>query len=97
MGPSYRTCDEGDEEEEETEGEPELEVECGGSGAGEEPVYKYSKTAMQPSGGVICTLHSSSSPVKAPHRTPSYSPKDNRWKNVSAVFTGQKDLRDHCV
>ncbi|XP_042371842.1 protein jagged-2-like, partial [Plectropomus leopardus] len=96
MGPSYRTCDEG-EEEEETEGELELEEECGGAEAGKQPVYKYSKTAVQSSGGVICTMHSSSSPLKAPHRTPGYSPKDNRWKNVSAALTGQKDLRDHCV
>uniref|UniRef100_A0A3B5B479 Delta-like protein n=1 Tax=Stegastes partitus TaxID=144197 RepID=A0A3B5B479_9TELE len=99
MGPSYRTCDEGEEEEEEeeTEGELELEEECGGAEAGKQLVSKYSKTAVQSSGGVICTLHSSSSPLKAPHRTPGYSPKDNRWKNVSAVLTGQKDLRDHCV
>uniref|UniRef100_A0A8C9WY81 Delta-like protein n=1 Tax=Sander lucioperca TaxID=283035 RepID=A0A8C9WY81_SANLU len=101
MGPSYRTCDEGEEEEEEeeeeTEGELELEEECGGAEAGKQPVYKYSKTAMQSSGGVICTMHSSCSPLKAPHRTPGYCPKDNRWKNVSAVLTGQKDLRDHCV
>lgn len=95
MGPSYRTCDEG--EEEETEGELELEEESGGAEAGKQPVYKYSKTAVQSSEGVICTMHSSSSPLKAPHRTPGYSPKDNRWKNVSAVLTGQKDLRDHCV
>uniref|UniRef100_A0A672IZ79 Delta-like protein n=1 Tax=Salarias fasciatus TaxID=181472 RepID=A0A672IZ79_SALFA len=95
MGPSYRTCDEG-EEETETEGELELEEECGGVEAGKQLVYKYSKTAVQ-SSGVICTLHSSSPPLKAPHRTPSYSPKDNRWKNVSAVLTGQKGLRDHCV
>nr|XP_020459662.1 protein jagged-2-like isoform X2 [Monopterus albus] len=94
MGPSYRTCD---EEEDETEGELELEEECSGAEAGKQPVYKYSKTAVQSSGGVICTLHSSSSLLKAPHRTPGYSPKDNRWKNVSAVFTGQKDLRGHCV
>uniref|UniRef100_A0AAQ5XKJ2 Delta-like protein n=1 Tax=Amphiprion ocellaris TaxID=80972 RepID=A0AAQ5XKJ2_AMPOC len=97
MGPSYRTCDEGEEEEEETDGELELEEECGGAEAGKQLVYKYSKTAVQSSGGVICTLHSSSSPLKAPHRTQGYSPKDNRWKNVSAVFNGQKDLRDHCV
>lgn len=97
MGPSYRTCDEGEEEEEETEGELELEEETCGAEAGKQPVYKYSKTAVQSSGGVICTLHSSSSPLKAPHRTPGYSPKDNRWKNVSAVFNGQKDLGDHCV
>ncbi|KAM8831314.1 protein jagged-2b isoform 5-T5 [Spinachia spinachia] len=86
MGPSYRTCDEG--EEEETEGELELEDECGGAEAGKQQVYKYSKTALQCSGDVICTMHSSSSPLKAPHRTPGYSPKDNRWKN---------GLRDHCV
>ncbi|XP_034384273.1 protein jagged-2b [Cyclopterus lumpus] len=95
MGPPYRTCDEG--EEEETEGELELEEECGGAEAGKQPVYKYSKTSVQSSGGVICTMHSSSSPLKAPHRTPGYSPKDNCWKNVNAVLTGQKDLRDHCV
>ncbi|XP_072217867.1 protein jagged-2b isoform X1 [Leuresthes tenuis] len=101
MGPSCRTCDEGEEEEEEeeeTEGELELEEECGGAEAGKQLVYsKYSKTAVQSSGGVICTLHSSSSPLKAPHRTQGYSPKDNRWKNVSAVLTGQKEFRDHCV
>lgn len=95
MGPSYRTCDDG--EEEETEGELELDEECGGAEAGKQPGYKYSKTTVQSSGGVICTLHSSSSPLKAPHRTPGYSPKDNRWKNVSAVLTGPKDHRDHCV
>ncbi|TMS12228.1 Protein jagged-2 [Larimichthys crocea] len=100
MGPSYRTCDgedEEEEEEEETEGELELEEECGGAEAGKQQISKYSKTAVQSSGGMICTLHSSSSPLKAPHRTPGYSPKDNRWKNVSAALTGQKDLRDHCV
>uniref|UniRef100_A0A3Q3BKG6 Delta-like protein n=1 Tax=Kryptolebias marmoratus TaxID=37003 RepID=A0A3Q3BKG6_KRYMA len=96
MGSSCRTCDDDDgEEEEETEGE--LEEECGGAEAGKQLVYKYSKTAVQSSGGVICTLHSSSSPLRAPHRTQGYSPKDNRWKNVRAVFTGQKELRDHCV
>ncbi|XP_037100509.1 protein jagged-2b isoform X2 [Syngnathus acus] len=99
MGPSYRTCDEGEvedeEEEEETEGE--LEEELCGAMAGKQPVYKYSKTAVQSSGGLICTTRTSSSPLKAPHRTPGYSPKDNRWKNVSAVMTGQKDVRDHCV
>lgn len=108
MGPTCRTCegeeeDEGKEEEEdeedgkETEGELELEDECGGAEAGRQQVSKYSKTAVQSSGGVICTLHSSSSPLKAPHRTPGYSPKDNRWKNVSVALTSQKDLRDHCV
>ncbi|KAK5852704.1 hypothetical protein PBY51_006552 [Eleginops maclovinus] len=97
MGPSYRTCGEGEEEEEETEGELDLEEECGGAEAGKQQVYKYSKTALQSSGEVICTMHSSSSPLKAPHRTPDYSPKDNRWKNVSAVLAGQKNLRDHCV
>ncbi|XP_076023612.1 protein jagged-2b isoform X2 [Genypterus blacodes] len=98
MGPSYRTCDEGeDEDEEETEGELEVEEEDSGAEAGKQPVYKYSKTAVQSSAGVICTLHSSSSPLKAPHRTAGYSPKDNRWKNVTAVLTGQKGRRDHCV
>lgn len=95
MGPSYRVCE--GEEEEETEGEFELDEECGGAEAGKQPVSKYSKTAVQSSVGVICTLHSSSSPLKAPHRTPGYSPKDNRWKNVRAALIGQKDLRDHCV
>ncbi|XP_061602433.1 protein jagged-2b isoform X2 [Cololabis saira] len=106
MGSSCRTCDdeeeddeeeEEEEEEEETEGELELEEECGGAEAGKQLVYKYSKTAVQSSGGVICTLHSSSSPFKAPHRTHGYSPKDNRRKNVSAVLIGQKELRNHCV
>ncbi|XP_032441139.1 protein jagged-2b isoform X1 [Xiphophorus hellerii] len=92
MGPSCRTCD---DEEEETEGE--LEEECGGAEAGKELVYRYSKTAVQSSGGVICTLHSSSPPLKAPHRTQGYSSKDNRWKNVNAVLAGQKELKDHCV
>ncbi|KAM7367654.1 hypothetical protein PAMP_013939 [Pampus punctatissimus] len=81
MGPSYRTCDDG--EEEETEGELELEEESGGAEAGKQPVSKYSKTAVQSSVGVICTMHSSSSPLKPPHRTPGYSPKDNRWKNLN--------------
>nr|XP_057912610.1 protein jagged-2b isoform X1 [Doryrhamphus excisus] len=98
MEPSYRTCDEGaeEEDEEETEGELEEEEMCGAE-AGKQPVYKYSKAAVQSSGGLIFTTHSSSTPFKAPHRTPGYSPKDNRWKNVSAVMTGQKDVRDHCV
>ncbi|XP_056150373.1 protein jagged-2b isoform X2 [Lampris incognitus] len=94
MGPSCRTCDGGEEEEEEeeeeTEGELELE-EDGGS------VYMHCTTAVQSKGDLICTLHSSSSPLKAPHRTPFYSPKDNRWKNVSTALAGHKDLRDHCV
>ncbi|KAM4712992.1 protein jagged-2b isoform 2-T2 [Anableps anableps] len=93
MGPSCRTCD----DEEETEGELEFEEECSGAEAGKELIYRYSKTAVQSSGGVICTLRSSSPPLKAPHRTQGYSPKDNRWKNVSAVLTGQKELKDHCV
>ncbi|XP_075893635.1 protein jagged-2b isoform X2 [Nelusetta ayraudi] len=103
MGPSCRTCD---DEEEEEEGEFELEEEeeeeeCCGGETGKIP--KYCKTAGQPGGGggggmgVICTLRSSSSPLKAPHRTADYSPKDNRWKNVSAALTGRKDLRDHCI
>ncbi|XP_014906763.1 protein jagged-2b isoform X1 [Poecilia latipinna] len=93
MGPSCRTCD---DEEEETEGE--LEEECGGGAeAGKELVYRYSKTAVQSSGGMICTLHSSSPPLKAPHRTQGYSSKDNRWRNVGGVWTGQKELKDHCV
>ncbi|XP_072301318.1 protein jagged-2b isoform X2 [Eucyclogobius newberryi] len=90
MGPSCRTCEEGEEE---TETEGELEEES----CGAESDSKYSKTAVQSSGAVICTLHSSSLPLKSPHRTPGYSPKDNRWKNVSAVFNGKKDLTDHCV
>nr|XP_015803130.2 protein jagged-2b isoform X2 [Nothobranchius furzeri] len=97
MGSSCRTCDEEEEEGEETEGELELEEECSGAEVGKQLVYKYSKTVAQSSGGVICTLHSSSSPPKAPHRTQGYSPKDNRWKNVSTIFTGPKELRDHCV
>lgn len=96
MDPSIRTCD-GGEEEEETESEHELEVVCGGAGLGGQPVYKYSNTAEQSSGGVICTQHSSRSPLKAPHRTPEYSPKDNRWKKLRAALTGQGDLREPCV
>ncbi|XP_019726321.1 protein jagged-2b isoform X2 [Hippocampus comes] len=94
MGPSYRTCD---EREEQPEGKLELEEELCGAKAGKYPVYKYSKSAMHSSGEMICITYSSSLPLKAPHRTPGYSPKDNRWKNVSAVMTGQKDVRDHCV
>ena len=96
MGPTCRTCEDG-EEETETEGELELEEESCGAEAGKQPACKYSKTAVQSTGGVICTLHSSSPPLKSPHRTPGYSPKDNRWKNVSSVFNGKKDLTDHCV
>lgn len=99
MGPSCRTCDE-EEDEEEEEGEFELEEEdecCGGGGGGEMgKTPMYCKTVAQP-GAVICTLRSSSSPLKAPHRTGDYSPKDNRWKNTSAALTGCKDLRDHCT
>lgn len=91
MGPSYGMCE--GEEEEETEGEFELGEEYGRAEAG----MKYSKTAVQSSVEVICTLHSSSPPFKAPHRTPGYSPKDNRWKNVRATLSVQKDLRDYCV
>ncbi|XP_053736092.1 protein jagged-2b isoform X1 [Synchiropus splendidus] len=93
MGPSYRTYDgeeEADEEQEETEGELDQE-------AGAEAAYKYSKAAVASSDSVICTLRTCSSPLKAPHRTPGYSPKDNRWKNVSAVLSAPKELRDHCV
>uniref|UniRef100_A0A3Q3XCW7 Delta-like protein n=1 Tax=Mola mola TaxID=94237 RepID=A0A3Q3XCW7_MOLML len=99
MDPSCRTCEGEEEEEEETETETEgeLDKECGGAEAGKQPVRKYCKTAVQSSGGLICALHSSSSPLKAPHRTPGYSPKDNRWKNVSAALLGQKDHRGHCV
>uniref|UniRef100_A0A3P9JFW3 Delta-like protein n=1 Tax=Oryzias latipes TaxID=8090 RepID=A0A3P9JFW3_ORYLA len=85
MGPSSGTCEEEEEEGEESEGE--LEEECGGAEAGKQLIYKYSKTAVQSSGAVICTTHSSSSPLKAPHRTHGYSPKDNR----------RKELRDPCV
>ncbi|XP_024147064.1 protein jagged-2b isoform X2 [Oryzias melastigma] len=85
MGPSSGTCEEEEEEGEETEGE--LEEECSGAEAGKQLIYKYSKTAVQSSGAVICTMHSSSSPLKAPHRTHGYSPKDNR----------RKELRDPCV
>lgn len=97
MGPSCRTGEEDEEEETETEGELELDEECGGAEAGKKPISKYCKTALQSSGGVICTTHNSSSPLKAPHRTPDYSPKDNRWKHVSATVIGPKDLTDHCV
>lgn len=103
MESSFRTCDgaeegeeedeEEEEEEEETEAEFEYEEECEGAVGQEQPVYKYSKTTVQSSGGVICTLHSSPSPLKDPHRTLGYSTKDIHWKNVSAV----QELRDHCV
>lgn len=96
MGPSYRTCEDEDEDEE-TEAELELSDQCGGAEAGKQAVGKYCKTAVQSNVGTVCTLHSSSPPLKAPHRTPGYSPKDNRWKNVSAPFMGQKELRDHYV
>ncbi|XP_067097455.1 protein jagged-2b isoform X3 [Osmerus mordax] len=96
MGSPYRTCDGGEEEEEEeTEGELEVELEDGGAESGKRPVCKYSKNDAQSKVVVICTTQSSSSPLKAPHRT-TYSPKDNRWKNVNAAIGGQ-DLKDHCV
>ncbi|KAK0133822.1 Protein jagged-2 [Merluccius polli] len=93
MGSSYRTCDgaEDEEEEEETEGELEFEEEDEEDMAmevGKRQVCKYSKGAARPSGGggVVCTLRSSGALLhKAPHRTPAYCPKDNRWKNTSAA------------
>lgn len=96
MGPSSRTC-EGEDEDEEMEAELELSDESGGAEAGKQAVGKYCKTAAKSNVATVCTLHSSSPAPKAPHRTPGYSPKDNRWKNVSAPLMGQKDLRDHCV
>uniref|UniRef100_H3CF43 Jagged canonical Notch ligand 2b n=1 Tax=Tetraodon nigroviridis TaxID=99883 RepID=H3CF43_TETNG len=83
MGPSCRTL--------------ELSDDCGGAEAGKQPVGKYCKTAVQASVGPVCTLHSCSPPLKGPHRTPAYSPKDNCWRNVSAPLMAQKDLRDRCV
>lgn len=100
MDPSWRTCDgEEEDEDEETEAELELSDDCGGAEAGKQALGKYCKTAAQSSVETVCTLHSSSPPLKAPHRTPGtgYSPKDNRWKNVSVPLMGQKDLRDHCA
>ena len=98
MGPSCRTCegeDEDEDEDEETEAELELSDDCGGAEAGKQPGGKYCKTAAQSKVATVCTLHSSSPALKAPHRTPGYGAKDNRWKNVPLM--GQKDLRDHCV
>lgn len=89
MAPSCRTC-EGEDEDEETEAE--LELGCGGAEAGKRAVGKYWKSA-----GTVCTLRSSSPPLKAPHRTPGYSPKDKLWKHVGVPLVGHKDLRDHCV
>lgn len=86
MGPSCRTCEGEDGDETEPEGEPGQE--CGGAAEA-----KYCNGAGQPK---VCTLHSSSPPLKAPHRTPGYSPKDNRWKGLSAPLMGPKELRDHC-
>lgn len=97
MGPPRRAGEEGDGEETETEGELELSEECGGAAEGKQAVGKYCKTAEWSKAGTVYTLHSSSPPLKAPHRTPGYNPKDNRWENVSAPLMGPKDLRDHCV
>lgn len=104
MGPSCRTHqgeeeddDEEEEEGEETEAELELCDDCGGAAAGKQPVGKNCQTAVQSNLGPVCTLHSYSPPLKAPHRTPAYSPKDNCWKNVSAPLLGSNELRDHCV
>eukprot|EP00066_Takifugu_rubripes_P021314 XP_011610580.1 PREDICTED: protein jagged-2 isoform X2 [Takifugu rubripes] len=99
MGPSCRTPEGEDEDETETETEGELELgdECGGAEAGKEAVGKYCKSAVQSNVGMVCTLHSSGPPLKAPHRTPGYSPKDNRWRHDSAPLMGQNGLRDHRV
>lgn len=98
MAPSCRTGEGEDEDGTETETEGELELEeCGAARAGKEAVGKYCKRAAQSTAGTVCTLHSSGPPLKAPHRTPGYSPKDNRWRHDSAPLMGQKGLRDHCV
>uniref|UniRef100_A0A6Q2XEI4 Delta-like protein n=1 Tax=Esox lucius TaxID=8010 RepID=A0A6Q2XEI4_ESOLU len=100
IGSPYRTCDGGEEEEEEEEeeeigGEMAFEEDDGVLGVeeGKGPICKYSKTAVPSKGDVICT--SRSSLFKAPHRT-TYSPKDNRWKNVNATLAGQ-DAKDPFV
>ncbi|KAM6954021.1 protein jagged-2b [Aplochiton taeniatus] len=81
MGSPYRTCDEEEEEEEEEE-------EGVGAEAGKQTPCKYSQTEVASSGGVICTQHSTGSPLKAPHRTAAaHSPKDNRWKNANAALS----------
>ncbi|XP_061667849.1 protein jagged-2b isoform X2 [Syngnathoides biaculeatus] len=97
MEPSNRMCGEGaeEEEEEEMEGELELDEEMCGAEAGKHPVYEYSATADPSGGGLICTTHSSSLPLRTPHQLPGYSPKDNRWKNVNTVLMGQEDVKDH--
>ncbi|KAG7260084.1 hypothetical protein CRUP_035229, partial [Coryphaenoides rupestris] len=47
------------------------------------------------SGGLICTTHGAA-PVKGPHRTAAYGPKDNRCKNLNAGRLSE-DIRDHYV
>lgn len=89
MGPSDRACDgaEGDEEAE-PEGpseEDEDRDKCSAAGAPD-------RGAMG-KGGVVCTTRSG--PVKAPHRT-TYSPKDNRCKNLNAAKLSD-DIKEHYV
>ena len=105
IGSSYRTCDgeddeeeeEGEEEEEEMEGKLEFEGDVAME-AGKWQVCKYSKGAAQPSEGVICTSRSTGAALhKAPHRTPAYCPKDNRWRHPSVGAPAPRGSRDHCV
>ncbi|KAM4542087.1 protein jagged-2-like isoform 1-T1 [Odontesthes bonariensis] len=99
MGPSDRTCDGAEGEEEgEHEGEHEEDEERALGMADKRPPQKCSIVGTQDrglmvKGGVICT--SRSGPVKAPHRT-TYSPKDNRCKNLNATKLSE-DVKDQYV
>lgn len=99
MGPSDRTGDGAEGEEEgEQEGEQEDDEERA-VGMAEKcppqkcPIAGAQDRGMMGKGGVICT--SRSGPVKAPHRT-TYSPKDNRCKNLNAAKLSE-DVKDHYV
>ena len=99
MGPSDRTCDGAEGEEDgEHEGEHEDDEERALGMADKRPPQKCSIVGAQDrgsmvKGGVICT--SRSGPVKAPHRT-TYSPKDNRCKNLNAAKLSE-DVKDQYV
>ncbi|XP_030626340.1 protein jagged-2b [Chanos chanos] len=84
------TCAGVEDEEEADEEELELVEDWCNTVDGKLAVRKYSKAGK---GELICT--SRSSPIKAPHRT-TYSPKDNRCKNINSTPAGEES-KDHCV
>uniref|UniRef100_A0A8C6T5Y0 Delta-like protein n=1 Tax=Neogobius melanostomus TaxID=47308 RepID=A0A8C6T5Y0_9GOBI len=89
MGPACRTCAEG-EEETETEGELELEEESCGAEAGKLPVYKYSKTAVQSSGGSSAPCTALAHPSSHPIGPPATTPKTTAGKMSALCSTGKK-------